>query len=184
MGDRGRQRFSPGRVELTGILLPADLVPYLTDVMCRFWQSRVWKSSRGSCLQENNSRPTKYGSRILSSNGKSDARDLVPTLVWHGPAPRVDRKPFPYGSAYELESKVSPCRPTYCAGCERLGGMPYPSDTRQRRDTCTHSRCGVNTAFIERLNTTFRQRISALVRRTRNLAQQAETLITCMYLVG
>ena len=38
--------------------------------------------------------------------------------------------------------------------------------------------------FIERLNATFRQRVSALTRRTRNLAQQAETLIAGMYLVG
>ncbi len=42
----------------------------------------------------------------------------------------------------------------------------------------------INMAFIERLNATFRQRISALTRRTRNLAQQAETLIAGMYLVG
>lgn len=42
----------------------------------------------------------------------------------------------------------------------------------------------INTAFIERLNATFRQRISALTRRTRNLAQQAETLLAGMYLVG
>lgn len=42
----------------------------------------------------------------------------------------------------------------------------------------------INTAFIERLNATFRQRISALTRRTRTLAQQAETLVAGMYLVG
>lgn len=42
----------------------------------------------------------------------------------------------------------------------------------------------INTAFIERLNATFRQRINALTRRTRNLAQQAETLVAGMYLVG
>lgn len=42
----------------------------------------------------------------------------------------------------------------------------------------------INTAFIERLNATFRQRISTLTRRTRNLAQQAETLVSRMYLVG
>jgi transposase-like protein len=42
----------------------------------------------------------------------------------------------------------------------------------------------INTAFIERLNATFRQRISALTRRTRNLAQQAETLEAGMYIVG
>jgi transposase-like protein len=42
----------------------------------------------------------------------------------------------------------------------------------------------INTAFIERLNATFRQRISSLTRRTRTLAQQAETLVTSMYIVG
>jgi len=42
----------------------------------------------------------------------------------------------------------------------------------------------INTAFIERLNATFRQRIAPLARRTRHLAQQAETLVAGMYLVG
>lgn len=42
----------------------------------------------------------------------------------------------------------------------------------------------INTAFIERLNATFRQRISPLTRRTRTLAQRAETLLAGMYLVG
>jgi len=42
----------------------------------------------------------------------------------------------------------------------------------------------INTAFIERLNATFRQRISPLARRSRNLAYQAETLVAGMYLVG
>ncbi len=42
----------------------------------------------------------------------------------------------------------------------------------------------INTAFIERLNATFRQRLSPLARRSRHLAQQAETLVAGMYLVG
>jgi len=42
----------------------------------------------------------------------------------------------------------------------------------------------INTAFIERLNATFRQRIAPLARRSRNLAQQTETLVAGMYLVG
>ena len=42
----------------------------------------------------------------------------------------------------------------------------------------------INTAFIERLNATFRQRIIALTRRTRYLARQAETLVAGMYIVG
>jgi transposase-like protein len=42
----------------------------------------------------------------------------------------------------------------------------------------------INTAFIERLNATFRQRLHSLTRRTRTLAQRTETLVAGMYLVG
>lgn len=42
----------------------------------------------------------------------------------------------------------------------------------------------INVAFIERLNATFRSRISALVRRGRALARQTETLHPAMYLIG
>ena len=43
---------------------------------------------------------------------------------------------------------------------------------------------GINTAFIERLNATFRQRLNILVRRTRALARQPDTLLVGMYVVG
>jgi len=42
----------------------------------------------------------------------------------------------------------------------------------------------INTAFIERLNATFRQRLGTLVRRGRALARQIPTLHWGMYLVG
>lgn len=42
----------------------------------------------------------------------------------------------------------------------------------------------INTAYIERLNATFRQRLTWLARRTRNLAQQADTLMAGMFIVG
>jgi transposase-like protein len=42
----------------------------------------------------------------------------------------------------------------------------------------------INTAFIERFNATFRQRINSLVRRTRTLARKAHTLEAGMYVVG
>jgi transposase-like protein len=49
----------------------------------------------------------------------------------------------------------------------------------------TSQGCGmINTAFIERLNATFRQRLACLVRRGRGLARQIETLEAGMYLVG
>lgn len=42
----------------------------------------------------------------------------------------------------------------------------------------------INTAFIERLNATFRQRLVWLTRRTRCLAQQPATLTAGMYILG
>lgn len=42
----------------------------------------------------------------------------------------------------------------------------------------------INTAFIERLNATFRSRLSWLGRRTRHLAQQTATLTVGMYVTG
>ena len=43
---------------------------------------------------------------------------------------------------------------------------------------------GINTAYIERLNGTFRQRLNNLARQTRTLARQPETLQVGMYVVG
>jgi transposase-like protein len=42
----------------------------------------------------------------------------------------------------------------------------------------------INTAFIERLNATFRQRLNSLARKTRTLVKKAETLTAGMYIVG
>jgi hypothetical protein len=42
----------------------------------------------------------------------------------------------------------------------------------------------INTAFIERLNATFRQRLAPLARRSRHLAHQPETLQAGMFIVG
>ena len=48
----------------------------------------------------------------------------------------------------------------------------------------TQGHGGINTAFIERLNATFRQRLSALARRTRALARRPESLTAGMYVLG
>jgi hypothetical protein len=42
----------------------------------------------------------------------------------------------------------------------------------------------INTAFIERLNATFRQHLTWLTRRTRSLAHRPDTLVHGMYLLG
>lgn len=43
---------------------------------------------------------------------------------------------------------------------------------------------GINTAFIERFNATFRQRLAFLARRTRALARRSQTVESGMYLLG
>jgi hypothetical protein len=60
-------------------------------------------------------------------------------------------------------------------GCEKM--IERLLNITQAGDT-------INTAYIERLNATFRQRLSWLARRTRNLAQQTETLMAGMFIVG
>src|SRR5512135_842215 len=54
------------------------------------------------------------------------------------------------------------------------------------QELLTHSQGGnvLNTAFIERLNGTFRERLATLTRRCRHAAQRREALETGMYLIG
>jgi IS1 family transposase len=54
------------------------------------------------------------------------------------------------------------------------------------QDLLTQSKGGsvLNTAFIERLNATFRERLATLTRRCRHAAQRLEALETGMYLIG
>ena len=54
----------------------------------------------------------------------------------------------------------------------------------ERLLTATQRGGVINTAFIERLNATFRQRLALLVRRGRALARPVETPQAGMYLVG
>lgn len=59
-------------------------------------------------------------------------------------------------------------------------------DTRQIANCLNTSQSGgvINTAFIERLNAAFRQRLACLARRTRNLARKTQTLQASMFLVA
>ena len=54
----------------------------------------------------------------------------------------------------------------------------------ERLITITQNFGVINTANIERLNATFRQRLTWLARHTRNLAQQTDTLMAGMFTVG
>jgi hypothetical protein len=58
------------------------------------------------------------------------------------------------------------------------------ADQVARLLSATQNGGGINTAYIERLNATFRQRLACLVRRGRALARQVDTLEAGMYLVG
>jgi transposase-like protein len=58
------------------------------------------------------------------------------------------------------------------------------ADLVQRLIKVSQGQGGINTAFIERLNATFRQHLAPLARRSRCLAQQPETLLAGMYIVG
>jgi len=48
----------------------------------------------------------------------------------------------------------------------------------------SQGRGGINTAYIERLNATFRQRLASLARRTRALVRQPQTLQLGVYVIG
>jgi hypothetical protein len=48
----------------------------------------------------------------------------------------------------------------------------------------SQGRGGINTAYIERLNATFRQRLASLARRTRALVRQPQTLHLGVYVIG
>src|SRR5579871_4078791 len=54
----------------------------------------------------------------------------------------------------------------------------------QQRLSLFPDECKISTAYIERLNATFRARCHGLVRRGRGLCKQAATLQHGMYLVG
>ena len=72
-------------------------------------------------------------------------------------------------AAFEIERRI-------------VQGCPHLID---RLRQATQATLGVvNTAYIERLNATFRQRLAPLARRTRHLTQQPATLRAGMYLVG
>lgn len=75
----------------------------------------------------------------------------------------------------QRQEKVFTIERRIAQGCERM---------IQRLLHMTQNGGMINTAYIERLNATFRQRLPWLVRRTRNLAQQSETLLAGMFIVG
>lgn len=72
-------------------------------------------------------------------------------------------------AAFEIERRI-------------VQGCPHLID--RLRQTTQATLGVINTAYIERLNGTFRQRLAPLARRTRHLAHQQATLRAGMYLVG
>src|SRR5205823_3176491 len=62
-----------------------------------------------------------------------------------------------------------------------VDGTPARVETLRRR---SHGDGVINTAYIERLNATFRERLASLTRRGRALARRPLTLHHGMYLIG
>ena len=62
-----------------------------------------------------------------------------------------------------------------------VDGTPARVETLRRR---SHGDGVINTAYIERLNATFRERLAPLARRCRALARQCQTLYEGMFVVG
>lgn len=67
---------------------------------------------------------------------------------------------------------------------DRRIGQGSPEGVERLINATQNGKGVINTAFIERLNATFRQRLNHLVRRTRTLARRSETLVAGMYIVG
>ena len=75
---------------------------------------------------------------------------------------------------YERRRVVDPAR-------RILAGTPARVETLRRR---SHGDGVINTAYMERLNATFRERLAPLARRSRALARHTLTLQHGMYLIG
>ena len=69
---------------------------------------------------------------------------------------------------------------TMCLTDDLTSGAPAVAALLQR----SQGGGGINTAYIERLNATFRRRPACLARRTRHLVQEQATLTSGMYVVG
>lgn len=72
-------------------------------------------------------------------------------------------------------------------GCVLVPGRQTPAEDRVQAAALierSQGGGGLNTSYIERLNATFRSRLSALVRQTRSLVRDPVTLARSMYLVG
>jgi hypothetical protein len=75
----------------------------------------------------------------------------------------------------QLKAKMFAIDRRIVQGCQKMIARLLPSSQNSGQ---------INTAYIERLNATFRQRLAWLAHRTRHLAQQSETLMAGMFIVG
>lgn len=103
-------------------------------------------------------------------------RERVPTAQAGRPALRVWPRIF-------IAQMVKQYEQGRVSGIERRIVQGERSDI-ERVIADTQGQGVINTAFIERLNATFRQCLASLVRRGRGLAKENKTLATGMYLVG
>jgi IS1 family transposase len=103
-------------------------------------------------------------------------RDPMPT----GAQGRPRRRPWRHIYIAQVVKRYAP---RHVVAVERriIDGTPARVETLRRR---SQGNGVINTAYIERLNATFRERLASLTRRGRALARRTLTLRHGMYLIG
>src|SRR5437867_2730946 len=120
--------------------------------------------------------------RLWRLLGATSARERI-----GGPARAVRAKPCTstWSNPHGTWDKCKPMRSEQrrvVATDRRIGdGPPARVETLRRR---SHGDGVINTAYIERLNATFRERLAPLARRCRALARHTRTLHEGMFVVG
>lgn len=126
-----------------------------------------------------------FSCRLLAVDGLASYVSVFQS-VFHSPLPRFGQPDRPKRVAWQQIAIVQVVK-------QRTGGtlrinrrivQGVAAMIDQLIQQSQGSKGVINTAYIERLNATFRQRLHWLSRRSRPLAQQAETLIAGMFIVG
>ena len=165
--------------------------------MAMMVSTRLWL---GGVVQEQRSRPlaNKLMQRVRAC-AKSGCALLVATDGWSAYPKAILRT---FRSKVSREGRVGRCRLQVWAtlGIATVikhttqAGKSVFNLTRQivrgsaefvgQQLTSSQGGILINTAFIERLNATFRQRLALLARRTRHAARRVQTLHAAMFLLG
>jgi transposase-like protein len=107
-------------------------------------------------------------------------RETFRDAVWTGVRGRPQLRPWRNVCIAQVVKRYAQRRVVEVERCI-VDGTPARVETLRRR---SQGNGVINTAYIERLNATFRERLAALTRRGRALARCTRTLQEGMYLIG